>query len=134
MEENDKIRDILNNEKNIAVVGISEKPERDSYKVSEYLIDKGYNIIPINPSIENWNGIKCYKTVSEAGKEHRIDVVDIFRKPEAVPEIVRDSLEVKPKTVWMQIGVKSEEGKKLAEKNGIKVIMDRCMMEEHKRL
>ncbi|MGP6207664.1 CoA-binding protein [Cuniculiplasma sp. SKW3] len=134
MEEQDKIRDVLKNEKNVAVVGISEKPDRDSYRVAKYLIDKGYNVIPINPSIEKWNGIKSYSTVSEAGREHRIDVVDIFRKPEAVPEIVRDSLGVKPKTIWMQIGVKSDEGKKLAEENGIKVIMDRCMMEEHKKL
>ncbi len=134
MNEKELIRKVLDEEKTIAVVGISEKPDRDSYKVAKYLIENGYKVIPINPSIEEWSGIKSYKTVSEAGKENHIDVVDIFRKSEAVPDIIRDSLSVKPKTIWMQIGVKSDQGKKIAEENGIKVIMDRCMMEEHKRI
>ncbi|MCL4346252.1 MAG: CoA-binding protein [Candidatus Thermoplasmatota archaeon] len=134
MNEQDLIRNVLVDEKNIAIVGLSDKEDRDSFRVARYLLDHGYKVIPVNPSLENWNGIKAYKSVHEAAEENRIDVVDIFRKSEAVPEIVKDSISAKPKTVWMQIGVKSDEGRRMAEENGIKVIMDRCMMEEHRKL
>lgn len=129
-----EIKKILEEYKNIAVVGISENKERDSYMVSEYLVNHGYNVIPINPKLDYWNGRKSYKNLEEAGKEQTIDIVDIFRKSEAVPEIVQESLSLKPKVIWMQIGVISEKGKELAERNGIAVIMDKCIMQEHKKL
>ncbi|MGP6219696.1 CoA-binding protein [Caldiplasma sukawensis] len=129
-----EIKKILEDYKNIAVVGISENKERDSYMVSEYLVKHGYNVIPINPKIDYWNGRKSYKNLEEAAKENSIDIVDIFRKPEAVPEIVQESLSVRPKVIWMQLGVASEKGKELAEKNGITVIMDKCIMQEHKKI
>jgi len=134
IENDSEIREILKVSKNIAVVGISEKPERDSFKVAQYLSAKGYNIIPINPAIENWNGMKSYQNLSSLPKDMEIDIVDIFRKSEAVPEIVNESLKIKPKAIWMQLGVINEDAAKKASESGVKVVMDRCIMVEHKKL
>ncbi len=125
---------ILKLSKNIAVVGISSKPDRDSFVVSKYLLDHGYNVIPINPSFETWEGIKSYPDLISASKEHAIDIVDIFRKPDAVVPVVEEAIVVKPKAVWMQLGVVNKEAAELAEKNSIKVIMDKCIMVEHRKL
>ena len=125
---------ILESEKNVAVVGISDKEERDSFKVAKYLIEHGFNVIPVNPVLKQWLGIKAYANLKDAAAEHDIDIVDIFRKSEAVPEIVDEAIEIKPKTVWMQLGVVSPEAAEKARKHGIKVIMDRCIMVEHKKL
>ncbi len=133
MSEEKTILEILENERNVAVVGLSDKSDRDSYRVAKYLQENGFKIIPVNPAFKEWNGLRAYPSVSDAARENRIDIVDIFRKSEAVPEIVRDAITARPKTVWMQIGVRSDEGKRIAEENGIKVIMDRCMMEEHRK-
>ncbi|MHB8360546.1 MAG: CoA-binding protein [Thermoplasmataceae archaeon] len=134
IEDDNGIREILRVSKNIAVVGISEKHERDSFKVAQYLSTKGYNIIPINPAIENWNGIKSYPNLSSIPKDMRIDIVDVFRKSEAVPEIVNESLKIKPKAIWLQLGVINEDAAKKASESGMKVVMDRCIMVEHKKL
>ncbi|MHB8561877.1 MAG: CoA-binding protein, partial [Thermoplasmataceae archaeon] len=100
--DEDKIPEILDKSKNIAVVGISEKKERDSYGVSEYLKSKGFNIIPINPGLKEWNGIKAYPDLLSMPKDIKIDIVDIFRKSDAVLPIVREAIKLKPSTVWMQ--------------------------------
>ncbi len=127
------IENILKNSRNIAVVGISSNPERDSYRVAEYLMNHGYRIFPVNPGITEWNGIRAYPDLKSIGPDEKIDVVDIFRKSEAVTGIVEDSLSLKPKAIWMQEGIKNEDAAKLAEDNGIDVVMDRCMMKEHKK-
>lgn len=132
--DEDKIPEILDKSKNIAVVGISEKKERDSYGVSEYLKSKGFNIIPINPGLKEWNGIKAYPDLLSMPKDIKIDIVDIFRKSDAVLPIVREAIELKPSTVWMQEGVINDEAASLAKENGINVVMDRCIMKEHRKL
>lgn len=129
-----KIPEILKKSRKIAVVGISEKPERDSYRVSKYLLDHGYGIIPVNPSMEKWEGISAYHDLESIPPGERIDVVDIFRKPEVALDVVRSSLRLKPKVIWMQEGVINSEAADLARKNGIMVVMDRCIMKEHSRL
>ena len=129
-----KIPEILKNSRKIAVVGISEKPERDSYRVSKYLLDHGYSIIPVNPTLEKWYGIRSYHDLESIPPSERVDIVDIFRKPEAVLDVVRSSLKLKPKVIWMQEGVINSEAADLARKNGIMVVMDRCIMKEHSRL
>lgn len=129
-----KIPEILRKSRKIAVVGISEKPERDSYRVSKYLLDHGYSIIPVNPSIEKWEEISAYHDLESIPSGEKIDVVDIFRKPDAVLDVVRSSLRLKPKVIWMQEGVINSEAADLARKNGIMVVMDRCIMKEHSRL
>ena len=128
------IRNILKNSRTIAVVGISDKHERDSFHVAKYLASEGYKIIPINPALESWEGIKSYPDLSSIPEGTKIDIVDIFRKSEAVPEIVNESLELKPKVVWMQLGVENEEAANKATGNGIDVVMNKCIMVEHKRL
>jgi predicted CoA-binding protein len=134
MEEKELIDQILKDYKNIAVVGISDKSDRDSFKVAKYLQKNGYNVIPINPLLTKWEGQECYPTLEYAAKKkNNIEIVDIFRKPEAVKPIVDDAVVVKAKVVWMQLGVENEEAAKEAEKNSIKVIMNKCIMEEHKK-
>ncbi len=126
------IPEILRSSKNIVVIGISDKPDRPGYYVPKYLKDHGYNIIPVNPNIEYWDGIKAYRSIDDVND--KIDVIDIFRKPEAVLEIVRSSLKKSPKVIWMQEGIVNNDAKELAEKNGITVVMDKCMMKEHMNL
>ncbi|AAT43478.1 CoA-binding protein [Picrophilus oshimae] len=124
--------EILKKYRNIAVIGISDKPDRPGYYVPKYLRDHGYNIIPVNPNIESWDGIKSYRDISDV--DENIDVIEIFRRPEAVLDIVRQSLNKKPKVIWMQEGIINEDAKKLAEENNITVVMDKCMMKEHMKL
>ena len=129
-----KIPEILESVKTIAVVGISDKPERDSYSVARYLHDAGYEIVPVNPTISDWNGIKSYPDLKSLPKEKKIDLVDVFRKPDAVFPVVQEALEIKPKVLWLQEGVINEQAADLAKKGGLLVVMDRCMMKEHRKL
>ncbi len=117
----------------IAVVGLSDKPERPSYGVANYLKDNGYTIVPINPNLSEWNGLKAYPSILEAKKaDERIEVVDIFRKSEDVPPIVDEAIAIGAKVVWMQLGVVNEAAAQKARAAGIPVVMDRCMKIEHK--
>ncbi len=134
INRDEDIKVLLKNSKNIAVVGISDKQERDSFGVAKYLVSKGYNVIPINPSLESWQGIKSYPNLSSIPKNTKLDIVDIFRKPEAVGEIVEESIKVKPKAIWMQLGVINEEAGKKASDSGMTVVMDKCIMVEHRKL
>ena len=128
------IPEILENYRNVAVVGLSDKSDRDSYRVAKYLMSHGYRIIPVNPAIDSWEGIKSYPSVSSIPPELKVEIVDVFRKPEAALEVVRDSLSRTPKVIWLQEGVVNSDAADLARENGIKVVMDRCMMKEHNRL
>lgn len=122
---------ILKNYRNIAIVGLSDKKDRYSYIVADYLLKNGYNIIPVNPNINEWNGIKAYKDVKSIDKD--IDVIDIFRKPEFVNEIVNESIG-KAKVIWMQEGIINNDAKNIAENNNMYVIMDKCIKKEHEKL
>ncbi len=128
---NQNIEAVLKDYKNIAVVGISRKPERPSHDVANYLKYAGYNVIPINPGYEEVLGIKCYPSLKEAGRQ--IEVVVIFRRPEDIPPIVKEAIEIGAKAVWIQLGLVSEEAAKLALDAGLDVVMDRCMKVEHMR-
>lgn len=130
----DEIKEILSKYRTVAVVGISDKPERDSYRVASYLLSHGFKVIPVNPSFSIWNGIRTYPDLRSIPREEKVEIVDIFRKSEAVPEIVRESIPLKPEVIWMQEGVKSDEGRHIAEESGIRVVMDRCIMKEHSRI
>ncbi len=120
------------NYKNIAVVGISDNPERPSYDVASFLEEHGYNIIPVNPTLIEWKGKKCYPDLKSVPV--KVDVVDIFRRPEAVPPIVDEAIAIKPKAVWMQLGIVNEEAAAKARAAGIEVVMDKCMKIEYNRL
>ena len=118
---------------NIAVVGLSDKPERPSYQVAKYLHEQGLTIIPINPMISDFMGIKAYPSIAAVPKEIKIEIVDIFRKSEEVKGIVQEVIDSgRQPIIWMQEGVISPEAKSLAEAQGMKVVMDKCIMKVHK--
>ncbi|MEM3445459.1 MAG: CoA-binding protein [Thermoplasmata archaeon] len=121
---------ILGNYKVVAIVGVSDKPERDSYAVAKYLHEHGYKIIPVNPNIHSLFGIKAYPRLKDVPEE--VEVVDIFRRAEAVPEIVEEAIEKGAKVIWMQKGIVHNAAAEKARNKGLLVVMDRCMMVEHK--
>ena len=125
------MEEILKNARTIAVVGLSDKKERTSHQIAHYLLENGYNVIPVNPNIEEWHGMKSYKSLLDI--EEKVDIVDIFRKSEFVPEIVDDAIKIRAPVVWMQLGIVNEEAAEKARKAGIKVIMDRCIRIEHQK-
>jgi hypothetical protein len=128
------IEKILKSAKTIAVVGLSDKPERDSYDVAEYLQNFGYKIIPVNPNISEWKGIKAYASLLDV--KEKVDVVDIFRRSEFVEEIVgqASTLHPLPKAIWMQLGIENEKAAEKAKRAGLVVIQNRCMKTEHETM
>lgn len=120
------------NYKTIAVVGISDDPTRPSHYVAGFLAKHGYNIIPVNPKLTDWEGRKCYPDLLSIPV--KVDVVDIFRRPEAVPPIVDEAIAIKAKAVWMQEGIVNEESAAKARDAGIEVVMDKCMKTEYRGL
>ncbi len=129
--DNDKIWKVLAKTKNIAVVGISNKPDRDSYRVARYLKENNFNIIPVNPTLKEWEGIPAFPSLSDIPDNVKIDVVDVFRKPETVVPVVNETAKRGVKTIWFQEGIINEQAADIAKKLGMTVIMDRCMMKEH---
>lgn len=127
-----EIEEILRNSKVIAIIGVSRNPEKDSHKVAKYLMEKGYKVIPVNPNAKEILGRKCYPRLEEV--EGKIDVVDIFRPPEEVPEIVETAKKKGAKVVWMQVGIVNNQAAEKAKKMGMRVVMNKCIMLEHKRL
>ena len=131
--DEEHIPEILDRYRTVAVVGISDKPDRDSYRVAEYLKQSGYNILPVNPTLDQWLGIKAYRDLSSIPEDVRVDIVDVFRKPDAALQVVEEALKLKPAVVWLQEGVVNQEAAELAKSHGIQVVMDRCMMKEHRK-
>ena len=128
----EKIIDLLRTSKSIAVVGISTDPEKYSHKVPRYLKKKGYRIIPVNPNVDKVLGEKTFSSLQDI--KEKVDIVDIFRPSNEVYGIVKQAIKLKPKAIWMQEGIKDHKAKQLAEKNGIFVVMDRCIGKEHYKL
>lgn len=126
------VKQLLNQAKRIAVVGLSDKPYRDSYRVAEYLQEQGYKIIPVNPEIGEVLGCKAYPDLASVPVP--VDVVDVFRRSDAVPEVAEDAVKIKAKALWMQIGVQSQKASELARENGMLVVQNACLKVEHHRL
>jgi len=118
--------------KNVAVVGMSRDPSKDAHLIPKYLINNGYNVIPVNPTADEILGRKCYKSLLDV--PDKIDIVDVFRPSEHVPPIVKDAIAKSVKVVWMQLGISNKEATQEASQHGIKVVYNRCMLQEHKRL
>jgi uncharacterized protein len=127
----DHISEILSTARNIAVVGLSSSPLRPSYGVSAYMQSAGYHIIPVNPGINGALGEKAFPTVLDVPE--KIDIVNIFRRAEFVPEIVDQAIQLKVPCIWMQEEVVHEAAAEKARKSGIAVIMDRCILKEHRK-
>lgn len=123
---------ILNTFRTVAVVGLSPRPDRPSNHVGNYLKEQGYRIIPVNTYAGEILGKTCYPDLSSIPEP--VDVVDIFRRSEAVPPIVEEAIKIGAKAVWMQEGVINEEAAARAEEAGLLVVMDRCMLKEHRKL
>lgn len=119
--------------KNVAVVGMSKNEGKAANYVPKYLLEQGYHVIPVNPTAPEIMGRKSYATVSSVPEP--VDIVDVFRPSEDVLAVVQDAVK-KPgiKVVWMQLGIYNEQAEKLANEKGIKVVYNRCMLEEHQRL
>jgi len=111
---------------------MSKHSSKAAHFVPKYLFDNGYDVTPVNPSAEEILGKKCYNSVSEIDKE--IEIVDIFRPSDQVLPFVQEAIKKKPKVIWLQEGIHNSEAEELARKEGIKVIFNRCMLAEHKRL
>ena len=118
--------------KNIAVVGMSKNPEKAAHYVPKYLAEKGYNIMPVNPSADKILDKKCYHDISEVPIP--IDIVDIFRPSEEVMPVVKEAVLKHPRVIWLQEGIHNQEAEELARKAGIEVVFNRCMLAEHQRL
>ena len=129
--EAEHIADLLKRSKTIAVVGLTDNPLRPSYGVSDYMQSQGYRIIPVNPKVSDSLGEKAYASLLDVPE--KIDIVNIFRRPEAVPEVVDQAIELNVPAIWMQEGVVHEEAAEKARKAGIFVVMDRCILKEHMR-
>ena len=128
------IRNILRTTRNIAVVGLSPNPERPSHEVASYLKSKGYRIIPVNPTVTEVMGEKSYPSVDEIPGDIQVDVVDVFRRPEDVVPVAEAAVRRGAKVLWLQEGVVNEQAADIAQNAGLQVVMDRCMLKEHRRL
>jgi predicted CoA-binding protein len=128
----DEIKKILQNSKTIAVVGLSDKPERDSYKVAQYLKEQGYAIIPVNPTKTEILGEKTYPDL--ASIPGPVDIVDIFRNIDAVPGIVDEAIGIGAKVVWMQLGLAHNASAAKAKEAGLVAVQSKCLKVEHQKL
>jgi len=124
--------EILRNWKTIAVVGLSPKKVRPSYGVSEYMKSQGYRIIPVNPGHAEILGEKCYRRLEDITEP--VEIVNIFRRSEEVAPVVDSAIQIGAKAVWMQEGIEDEASAQKARAAGLEVIMDRCILKEHRRL
>lgn len=135
------IPQILNESKTIAVVGLSNKPDRVSHEVAEYLQSHGYRIVPVNPSYAGQQilGETVHASLQDAADAlapggQRIDVVDCFRKSEDIPPLVRDAIAIRAGCLWMQLGIENQQAADLARAAGLDVVMDHCIKIEHRKL
>ena len=128
--QSDPIADLLHRSKTIAVVGLSSNPLRPSHGVSAYMQTHGYRIIPVNPNIEQCLGEKAYRSLLDVPE--KIDIVNIFRRSEVVEEIVDQAIQLKVPAVWMQEDVINDKAAEKARQAGILVVMDRCILKEHR--
>lgn len=127
-----EMRQLLEETRTVAVVGLSDKPERPSHGVARYLIAQGYKVIPVNPTVEEVLGLQSYPDLQSIPEP--VDVVDIFRRSEHVPPTVEQAIEIGAKAVWMQLGVMHAAAAQQAEAAGLAVVMNRCIAIEHQRL
>jgi predicted CoA-binding protein len=128
--ESNRITELLKSAKTIAVVGLSDNSLRTSYGVSEYMQSRGYRIIPVNPAITESLGEKAYPTLSEVPE--KVDIVNVFRRSEFVPEVVEEAIRLGVPAIWMQEGVMHDEAAEKARAAGIFVVMDKCILKEHR--
>jgi len=128
------IQQSLVNCQTIAVVGLSPKPHRDSFRVAKYMQDHGFRIVPINPNAHEVLGEKAYASLTEAAQHERIDMVNCFRNSEDIPPIAAEAVAIGAKSLWLQLGVVNDAAAKQATEAGLVVVQDKCLMVEHRQL
>ncbi len=137
----ERVKEILTKYRTVAIVGLSRDPSQDSHRVAEYLKDHGFRIVPVNPFAEEVLGEKSYKNLSEMPPEvqRTLEIINIFRPPADVPPIVEQAVQLRklysvPRVVWMQLGIVNDQAAETAKEAGLTVIMDRCIMREHRNI
>jgi uncharacterized protein len=128
--ESQQISKLLKGAKTIAVVGLSDSPYRTSYRVSQYMQSQGYRIIPVNPTVRESLGEKAYATLTDVPE--KIDIVNVFRRSEYLPGVVEEAIRLKVPAIWTQEGVEHAGAAEKARRAGIFVVMDRCILKEHR--
>ncbi len=128
------LRGVLSTARTIAVVGLSDKPDRDSNEVARYLQSQGYRIVPVNPMLTEVLGEKAYPSLSAVPPDVKVDIVDVFRRSDQVPPIVDEAIARGDKVVWMQLGVENAAAAAKAKAAGMTVFEDLCIMVQHRRL
>ncbi len=128
----EEIRQILSSARRIAVVGHSDDPSRDSYRIGRYLLSAGYEVLAVNPNARTSDDLRFYPDL--ASVPGPIDIVDVFRRVEAIPEIVDEAIRIGAGTVWMQLGLVHNAAAETARAAGLRVVMNRCIMVEHRAL
>lgn len=130
----EELRSILGDARTIAVVGLSSNPDRPSYEVAEFLKDKGYRIVPVNPNETEVLGERAYASLPEVPEEVSIDVVDVFRRAEQTPEVAEQAVARGAKVLWLQEGIANEDARRIGEEAGLTVIMGVCIRKQTQRL
>jgi uncharacterized protein len=126
------IERLVRESRTVAVVGLSDNPGRPSFGVARYLKASGLRIYPVNPTITRWQGEQAYPSLSALPGP--VDIVDVFRRPEHVPAIAREAVELRAGALWLQLGVISDDGARIAAEGGLDVVMDRCLAVEHREV
>ena len=133
-----RIQALLHEARIVAIVGLSDNPQRPSYEVGSYLVDRGYRVIPVNPALAVWEGVRAVPDLDHLrdvlGPGEQVDIVDVFRRPQYVDGIVDDCIRLKLPTLWLQLGIVNEAAAQRALDAGITVVMDRCMKVERKKM
>lgn len=124
---------ILANFRTVAVVGLSPKEHRDSYRVAQYMQAHGWKIVPINPNASSILGETAYPNLAEAARHHTIELVNVFRNSEDVPPVVNAAIAIGAKAIWLQMGIVHEGAAEQARATGLRVVQDKCLMVEHRR-
>ena len=131
MPQADAIAHILKNHRTVAVVGLSPKPHRDSYRVARYMQEQGWRIVPVNPLATEVLGEKCYPSLTEAARHASIDLVDVFRNSAEVPPVVDEAIAIGAKAIWLQLDVHHDAAAEKARQAGLLVVQDKCLKVEH---
>ena len=125
------IDELLKEARVIAMVGLSPDESKPSNRVAQYLTSKGYRVIPVNPGYDEILGEKSYKSLKDIPE--KIDIVDIFMRPDKLLPVAQDAVAIRPRAIWLQLGIVNEDARRLVEENGISFVQDRCMKIEHAR-
>ncbi|MGC2289303.1 MAG: CoA-binding protein [Thermoplasmata archaeon] len=134
MATDELTREVLRTARLIAIVGLSDNPDRDSNGVARYLLSQGYDILPVNPNLTEVLGRRAFPSLREVPLDRRIDIVDIFRRSDRVEPVVEDAIARGVGSIWMQLGVQNEAAADTARVHGIRVYQNLCIMQEHRRL